>query len=326
MNFLKNVWADLVERKLWPVAVALLVALVAVPVVLGRGGGDSAASATGAAPAHTGAPAGQLVSLSTTKPKGAPLGPKHNPFRKIAGGSSPVNAAAPADAHAPVVTTIPANGGTPSGSSIPTAPSRPSAPSAPSPTGPVTRPPSDGSIGGSKPPASTPRGDTTPRSYAAGYRVDVTYGRQGDLNPHGDLARLDPLSALKAPLVLFLGVKDDGKSAVFTVLADAAVSGDGVCRPSPKDCQVVGLKPGDAELFDVASGGRALRYELQVDKVARRTVSSAQASLTARHRESSAGRSLLRKAISASKNSYVTKYRYAAGKGVVTKVMPRSAG
>lgn len=318
MNFLKNVWADLVERKLWPVAVALVVALVAVPVVLGRGGGgESATPATGAAPVHTGTPAGQPVSLSTTKPKGAPLGPKHNPFRKVSAGSSPVNAAAPADAHSPLVTTIPPTGGSPSGDSVP------SAPIAPGPTGPVTAPPTDDTI--SAPPASTPRGDSTPRSYAAGYRVDVTYGRQGDLNPHGDLARLDPLSALKAPLVLFLGVKDDGKSAVFTVLADAAVSGDGVCRPSPLDCQVVGLKPGDAELFDVPSGGRALRYELQVDKVSRQTVSSAQASVTARHRESKAGRSLLRKAISASKDSYVTKYRYAAGKGVVTKVMPRSS-
>lgn len=323
MNFLKNVWSDLVERRLWPVAVGLLVALVALPMVLGRGGGESTAPATAAAPAPAGTPAGQLVSLSTIKPKGAPLGPRHNPFKGAGGAAAAAPASSPAGpspAKAPLISAVPATGGSTSGDSVP------SAPSAPAPTGPVTRPPSDGSLGGSTPPASTPRGDTSPRSYAAGYRVDVTYGRTGTTHAHDDLARLDALSALSAPLVLFLGVKDDGKSAVFTVLADAAVSGDGVCRPSANDCQVVGLKAGDAELFDVpASDGRALRYELQVDKVARRTASSAEASATARHRESKAGRSLLRKAISASKNAYVTKYRYALAKGVVTKVMPRSA-
>ncbi|QEC49375.1 hypothetical protein FSW04_18565 [Baekduia soli] len=36
MSFLRNVLHDLVEKKLWPVSVALLIALVAVPVVVGR--------------------------------------------------------------------------------------------------------------------------------------------------------------------------------------------------------------------------------------------------------------------------------------------------
>ena len=35
-NFLLDIWSDLREKRLWPVAVALLVALVAVPVVLSK--------------------------------------------------------------------------------------------------------------------------------------------------------------------------------------------------------------------------------------------------------------------------------------------------
>jgi hypothetical protein len=39
MKLLSNIWQDLVEKRLVPVLVVLVVALVAVPVVLGRGGG-----------------------------------------------------------------------------------------------------------------------------------------------------------------------------------------------------------------------------------------------------------------------------------------------
>src|SRR3954454_11894357 len=35
MSFLRNVLHDLVEKRLWPVAIALVAALVAVPIVLG---------------------------------------------------------------------------------------------------------------------------------------------------------------------------------------------------------------------------------------------------------------------------------------------------
>ncbi len=36
MTFLRNIWADLVEKRLWPVALALLVGIVAVPVMLAK--------------------------------------------------------------------------------------------------------------------------------------------------------------------------------------------------------------------------------------------------------------------------------------------------
>src|SRR4051794_33495461 len=43
MPFLRNILKDLVDKRLWPVALLLVGALVAVPVVLGRSGGDTAA-------------------------------------------------------------------------------------------------------------------------------------------------------------------------------------------------------------------------------------------------------------------------------------------
>src|SRR5215218_1965329 len=46
MSFLKNVQHDLVEKRLWPVAIALVAALVAVPIVLGGHSPSTAAPAT----------------------------------------------------------------------------------------------------------------------------------------------------------------------------------------------------------------------------------------------------------------------------------------
>jgi hypothetical protein len=319
MSFFKNVWADLVERKLWPVAVGLLVALVALPVALGRGGGEAPAESS-AAPVVPGpsTPATQVVSLSTAKAKGAPLGRAHNPFRGLGG----VVAAAVTGQQSPTVSAATS----PTPAIVGGAPSEPGD-TGPTPTAPSTPPPSDGDITSPSPP-STPGGTDpgspiAPATIAAGYRVDVTYGRTGSTRSMEDIARLSPLSALQEPIVLFVGVKDDQSTAIFMVLSDVAASGDGTCRPSPSDCQVVGLRKGDAELFDVpTSDGHVLRYELEVDDVAQKLVSSERAGIDARHRESSAGRDLLHDAIAADNDLYVVQYRYALGKGVVTKVMP----
>ena len=71
-NFLLDIWSDLREKRLWPVAVALLVALVAVPVVLTKPAEEVAPAA---APTAVGAPsgpasAGQLLpaDLEAAKP------------------------------------------------------------------------------------------------------------------------------------------------------------------------------------------------------------------------------------------------------------------
>lgn len=317
MSFFKNVWADLVERRLWPVAVGLLVALVALPVALGRSGGETSVDA--AAPAgHTAeAPATQVINLTTAKAKGAPLGAAHNPFRHLGGGLA---AAATGSATSPVVAaaTVGGSSSVAGGSSIGAGSSH-----GPVPTRPSTPPPSDGDITSPVSPPTTPSAPLAPATIAAGYRVDVTYGRRGSAKSMKDLARLSPLNAINAPIVLFVGTKDDQNTAIFMVTGDVAASGDGTCRPSPSDCQVVGLHPGDAELFDVAtSDGRALRYELEVNKISRKLVRSERAGITSRHRESKAGRRLLHDAIGRQSDAYVAKYRYALGKGVVTKVMP----
>ena len=47
MTTLRNIWADLVEKRLWPVAVVLAAGLLAVPLVLAKGGDDPVDAARG---------------------------------------------------------------------------------------------------------------------------------------------------------------------------------------------------------------------------------------------------------------------------------------
>src|SRR5690349_293432 len=71
MSFLRNVLHDLVEKRLWPVAIALVAALVAVPIVLGGSSSATtdtpvvadASAATNGLANHRDAARAQVVSL-----------------------------------------------------------------------------------------------------------------------------------------------------------------------------------------------------------------------------------------------------------------------
>ena len=84
MNPIKNIFRDLVERRLWPVALLLVAAAVAVPVYLGRSSNDGAADTP--APAQTaqaGAKASKAaVSLDETTDESDGAGKARNPFKQ----------------------------------------------------------------------------------------------------------------------------------------------------------------------------------------------------------------------------------------------------
>src|SRR5690242_12377234 len=85
MSFLRNVLRDLVEKRLWPVAIALVAALVAVPIVLG-GSSDAGAPAADVAAAPAGAadqPAAGAEAVSLATPAEGPVdrpGKTRDPF------------------------------------------------------------------------------------------------------------------------------------------------------------------------------------------------------------------------------------------------------
>lgn len=302
MSFLRSLWTDLVEKRLWPVALLLVVALVAAPIAIGRG--SSAPVDTPVVPAtpdSSGAAAlpdaTKVVALTTPgAPRAKLRGRAHDPFRdptvRAAKGGTGADTATTATVAA---SPVGGGGASPEGGASPAGGTRATSPS-PSPSGDRTDPAhSTTRVAGSVAPAPNPDdGADSPDVY----RVALRFGRAGSQRTMRDVARLTLLPSVTNPLFVFLGVLDDGKTALFLVSSDATATGDGTCRPDPATCRTIALKAGDSERFDVTRGtGGVLEYELDVLNVEQREVSSQAVAVRAHRRESRAGRNLLRVAI-----------------------------
>jgi hypothetical protein len=278
MSFLKNVLHDLVEKRLWPVAIALVAALVAVPMVLGgssSGTGDPAAdvaavTASNGLANHRDVARGKVISLgeqaagkverSSGKKIRDPFVQHHQPKPvKLKITEAPAPAAATGGASTP---------GTTTGDTTPTAP-----------TVPVT----------TKKPESTSV-DT--------YRVKLTFGEVGAMKSYDNVARLTPLPSSDNPFFVYLGLADDQKSAIFLINADAEPNGDGSCKPSREDCQQIVLRAGDTEFFDLQSGtAGVVQYQLDLKSIKKDKAPSKASAAKAHARESRAGRETLRELV-----------------------------
>ena len=72
------------------------------------------------------------------------------------------------------------------------------------------------------------------------------------------------------PLVIYTGLTDHGKKAVFLVDASLDVTGDGTCKPHPSSCETIELAAGETEFFDVIdpeTGEVTAQYELDLLKI-----------------------------------------------------------
>lgn len=318
MSLLRNVWADLVEKRLWPLAVGLALALVAVPVVLARGGSSAPAplplppaQAPATARAATPQPAAKPIKVVEQVPHRAPHGRFHDPF---SGHKDPNAKPAPATGR---------SSGSSSAASAPSSSS--SAAGAPaSSSGSGTSTPSSGSAPSTHVSSPTSSARTAPAApavvpsgYPAGYRLDVDFGPAGDVKRSKDLVRLKPLAAGTKPLAIYLGVRTDGKTAMFLLTRNGTATGDGRCWPSKAACQVLELRKGDSEFFDVPTGATGVvQYELDVDRVGARYDVTHVGAVRARKRESKAGRREML-AIVKSGRTYVTGLVYSSVRGAL---------
>ncbi|MCW3023209.1 MAG: hypothetical protein JWR30_2531 [Conexibacter sp.] len=293
MSFLKNVLHDLVEKRLWPVAVALVVALIAVPIVLG---GSSNAGSTGADVAalpttnglanHRDVARADVVSLEEQAAGSVQRGGTvRNPFvqhhqPKVVD-QTVTNAVNTAKGIADALGAA-TSGGSGSGSGSGTA-------TTPASTPPATKPA----------PSDTPTSPTKTNSSAADtYRVKLKFGESGAEKTYDNVARLTPLPSSDNPFFVYLGLKDDQKTAIFLVDAGAVPSGDGSCQPSRDNCEQIELKAGDTEFFDLQSGTAGLvQYQLDMVSIQKVKASTTAKAAQARARESRAGREYLRQVV-----------------------------
>jgi len=301
MSLVRNVWNDLVEKRLWPVAIVLVVALVAVPVLLTRGQ-SSTTPATEVATAGPAGPAPGTAVVSLAPSASGPTnraGKVRNPFAQAAG-----PAPTAATSTAPSSSSGQGSSASSGGGGTTTTPS--SSTPAPTPTAPVKK-------------------KTRPDALDT-YRVSLRFGQAGAQHTLHNVARLAPLPSSRAPFFVFLGVLQDGKTAVFLVSSDAAATGDGKCRPSPTDCETIEMKAGDTEFFDVSFGGAGVvQYQLDVLSVRRRKSDTTAVAARSHKREARAGRSSLRAVIAAGELG-VTHYVYSSKLGVLKRVRQLKAG
>jgi hypothetical protein len=112
-----------------------------------------------------------------------------------------------------------------------------------------------------------------------------------------NVARLSALPSAQNPLLVFLGVKNDKKTALFLVSSQANPAGQGKCSPKPSHCELLALKLGQREsLLVVDANGSPAIYNLQVSAIRLTPTSSEDAARKANDRISAAGRKILRRA------------------------------
>ena len=261
-KFLNDLYSDMRDRRLLVPALALLVALVAVPLLLSGSSEPAAvppvASAVDAedAAAVQSAVLVEEVGVRNYRKRLASLREK-NPFaQKFAlpsgGGGSGGGGGGGGGSTTETSTSTSA---TISGSGSSTTVTETSASTETTPGGGST------TVDDTTVDETTVEQEPEIRFFAG--RVDVTVGQLGNTKKLEDVRRLDFLPNDKAPVVAFVGLREGGDRALFSVSSDVAeTKGDGSCAPKkPAPCQFLTMAVGDERRFKFADG-RTYRLKL----------------------------------------------------------------
>ena len=271
-SFFVDLWHDLRERRLWPVAVGLLAAIVAVPVLLFKPAGAPTTPST-ASPPKSAAATLPVVSVDSGPTEGSKLEAfnQKNPFKPmkdLAKDTSSSSAASSSSSSS-------GSGSSSSGAGTPSSSSSSSGGSSSS---------SSSGSGGSPSTGSTPStGGTTPSTAPATpavkwfhYTADFSFGGPGSLTKFKDAASFALLPDDQHPSITYMGVGDDHTSAVFFI-ADPAftAAGEGKCNAKGAACRFITLRPTAAhneETFTSTDG--SITYDLKLLAIHRRDLAT----------------------------------------------------
>jgi hypothetical protein len=226
MTSLKNLWADLVDKRLWPVLVVFALALVAIPLLLLKDSGDSGSSAPPITSAAVPSANRSVISVDgQATPRVRLTGSSRDPFRGR-GNRSGTPSSAPSSAASPAT----ASSGSPT-------PSTSGAGSSGAGTGSTG---GTGTTGGGGGPTPVPSQGSSGGSASQG-SVFVRFGKSGGSQSKRVVHPLEALPSRKNPMVVYLGEKNG--RAVFLVSSDVVTSGKMECKPSKDICQKAYVKP-----------------------------------------------------------------------------------
>jgi hypothetical protein len=239
--FLEDVYYDLKDRHLLPIAAFLLVAIVAVPIAISQSGSDEPSTEeAGAAQSVATSQSGQLV---------AEAAPGLRDYRRRLEHRQPKNPFKQQYAGTPKT----GSGGTGGGDG------GESAPPAEVPTS--TTP---GSESGEPGTTTTTHSKLTYYSFAIDVRVSGV-GEEGSRKTtvRHNLPQLTMLPSRETPAIVFMGATKDGKKAVMTVSSDVqAIFGDAKCVLGSERCELLLMEPGLPETFVYGGAGRTYKIEL----------------------------------------------------------------
>jgi hypothetical protein len=245
MNVLTTIWGQLVRSKLWPLALLLVAALVAVPFLLAKEPEPPVPPTPAtAAPAESAdaddALAEPVIAKASTEDRSRRrrvLGNRKDPFE-------------PAPVKKPKKTKkvdVEDDKGD-------------------------TDVKDPGTTGGSGPAPIDP-GVVTPKPKKKVYEKGSLIVRFGVATGPLKRMNLKELGGLPAgddnvdTLLIYTGLTNNGTKAVFLVDASLDATGDGTCQPHPSNCETIELSEGETEFFDVIdpeSGEAIAQYELDL--------------------------------------------------------------
>ena len=274
-TFLSDIWTDLRAKRLWPVAVLLVVALVAVPLVLKKSAEEPPpAEPVAAAQGPSESELEELEGLATVKLEEAesedgssldtfdPSDPFRPPVKVVeeseeGDGTEELSQSGEVTLSEEII----AGGGSGVGDT--------------------------GSGGGGGGETGAPGGETgdgggdgtTTETAEYAYVIDVTFINNGRTRKVKGMERLDMLPSEASPLLLFLGVSTDGGNAVFLVDSTLDPAGEGRCEPSKAECAFLHLGAGSEHMFTSEEGDA---YRLRIDQIRKIRVDGKASASTAR--------------------------------------------
>jgi hypothetical protein len=268
-DFLADLFYDLRDRRLLPLVVLVLVAIVAAPFLLSGGSEEAALPSTAAVGPGTGESATEAAQLTVVEAK-----PGLRDYRKrlkertptdpfLQRYSGPVSGGGQLSDEASTTEALPASGGEPTTTTSPPTPSEGSPPSSP----PASGGGGDDNGGG---------GASGPRLTLFTFAIDVKISRtetkkdgsveMGKPETRERVLPTTPLPGEKAPVVTYMGVAKGAKKALLMVSNNVkSIFGDAKCLSGTDTCQLLEVEPGFPESF--VYGDNEVRYKVNVLKI-----------------------------------------------------------
>lgn len=267
-QLLTNLYRDLRDRHLLLPTVALIVALVAIPVLLSKSHSatKSPLPAVSVHSSHSSAItsavlADSQVSVRNYRKRLAELKSK-NPFKVQFTGvaASGNDGAATGNPVGDASAGATATGSTPTGQ-VPVTTEQTQTTETTTQTT-TTGGTTTGGNGDTKPHNPSPT-DVQVVNHLFTRRVDLMIGLEGNPKLHENVKPMTILPDDATPVVAFLGTDEAGKRAAFVVSKDATVvASEGACVPVPENCLYLTLKKGQSATLDFGPDGQTFDLRL----------------------------------------------------------------